>query len=121
MQTKLSNLIILLAVLCVGLILCPPAAAEAPDYPDSCPSTYDVALNSSVTGYSTPNDKDVFRITVPSAGTLTIYSSSAIPMDPKGLLGNSGCKRIASTLTKAAPTIIFASSKTFRPALITSR
>ena len=96
MQTKLRNLILLLAFLCVGLMLCPAVDAEAPDFPSSCPSTYDVALNSSLTGYITPDDKDVFRITVPSAGTLTIYSSSAIPMDPKAVLGNSSCTKIAS-------------------------
>jgi type IV pilus assembly protein PilY1 len=73
------------------------AYAEVPDYPDTCSTSdyYDVALNSSVDGYIEPKDEDVFRIYVPSAGTLTIYTSSTLPMDPNGKLMKSGCKKIA--------------------------
>ncbi|MGD8961626.1 MAG: PilC/PilY family type IV pilus protein [Desulfobacterales bacterium] len=97
MQNQLKNTIYCLLVIFMGLAICPAVFAETPDYPDECSTTdyYDVALNSSTDGYIEPKDKDVFRIYVPSAGTLTIYSTSTLPMDPKGKLMKSGCKKIA--------------------------
>jgi hypothetical protein len=97
MRNKLKNTIYFLLVIFMGLAVCSAVFAEAPDYPDNCSTTdyYDVALNSSIDGYIEPKDKDVFRIIVPSAGTLTIYTSSTLPMDPKGKLMQSGCKKIA--------------------------
>jgi type IV pilus assembly protein PilY1 len=97
MQTQVKNIIYFLLIIFVGLALCSGVEAETPDYPDTCSTSdyYNVALNSAVNGYIEPKDKDVFRITVPSAGTLTIYSSSVLPMDPKGKLMKSGCKKIA--------------------------
>ena len=97
MQTQFKTLIYFLVVIMMGLTVSSAASAEWPDYPDTCSATYyyDVALNSSVNGYIRPRDKDVFRITVPSAGTLTIYSSSVLPMDPNGKLMGSSCNKIA--------------------------
>lgn len=98
MQTQVKNIIYLLVIIFAGLTVCPGAYAETPDYPDTCSTTdyYEVALNSSVDGYIHPKDWDVFRITVPSAGTLTIYSSSTLPMDPRGVLTNDACQKIAA-------------------------
>ena len=97
MQNQLKNTIYCLLVIFMGLVVCSAVFAETPDYPDTCSTTdyYDVALNSSTDGYIEPKDEDVFRITVPSPGTLTIYSTSSLPMDPKGKLLKSGCKKIA--------------------------
>jgi type IV pilus assembly protein PilY1 len=96
-QTQVKDIIHLFVVIFTGLAICSGAYAESPDYPDKCSTTeyYDVALNSSTDGYIEPKDKDVLRITVPSPGTLTIYSSSTSPMDPNGKLMKSGCKKIA--------------------------
>ena len=103
MRPKRSIYLCLFTILCMGFVILPGALAETPDYPDNCPSTQDVALNSSVNGHIdpgrilpyVPGDDDVFRITVPSAGTLTIYTSSSGWFDNEGKLMDAGCGTIA--------------------------
>ena len=66
MHTQIKKITYLLLVIFAGLAFSSGAYAENPDYPDNCSSPYvDMALNSSIDGYITRRDIDVFRITVP--------------------------------------------------------
>jgi len=92
MNIKLFTLTCLLTILILTGLYLPAVQAESPDYADSCGYANELALNSTTNGYITKGyncwwsygrftcqtyaDKDYFKIVVPEAGTLSIYTTN---------------------------------------------
>src|SRR5207249_179353 len=90
-MNKLGSLILLsLLVLFVS-----PAFAVADDHGNTCDTATTVNVNSTRPGsIETAGDYDYFRISVPSAGTLTVYTTGTT--DTYGFLKNASCTTLAS-------------------------
>jgi hypothetical protein len=72
-----------------------PAFAVADDHGNTCDTATTVNVNSTRAGtIETAGDYDYFRIPVPSAGTLTVYTTGST--DTYGFLKNASCTTLAS-------------------------
>jgi len=90
MNTKQFTLTYLLTIFCLTGLFLPAAQAESPDFSDSCYYAQEIALDSTTNGFienqdcywtwsgwvcNNNADRDYFKIVVPDAGTLTIYTT----------------------------------------------
>ncbi|WP_417914234.1 peptidoglycan DD-metalloendopeptidase family protein [Candidatus Electronema sp. JM] len=83
------------AAFCVLTAFAAGAWAESPDYGNSISTATSVTLNSSKAGaIGYAGDWDYFRISVPSSGTLTVYTTGST--DTYGYLKNSSGTDLAS-------------------------
>jgi type IV pilus assembly protein PilY1 len=92
MNTQKITLSCLLTLIFLTGLYLPAVQAESPDYADSCYYAGQIALNSTTNGYITKGyncrwyyghwtcysypDRDHFKIVVPEAGTLSIYTTN---------------------------------------------
>ncbi|WP_281950439.1 hypothetical protein [Nitrosophilus kaiyonis] len=86
-------------ILTIILFLITLLYAESPDYPNSCPSSISIDINTTIDGRIDPDDDiDVLKINIPTNGTLKVYTTwpTNDRVDTYGELKDSSCNTIAT-------------------------
>ena len=95
MKSRCQLTMYIIAILIAGLFLATAAHAENPDFGGSCNTAKVVAVPSDTYGrIGWKGDKDYFKLTVGSAGVLTVYTTGN-KIDTEGFLYNSSCGQTA--------------------------